>query len=212
MALPGPAAVLVPRIPVAGFGCRPLEPVGPWPTGVCAVQPTSASHAGHNPPGQCGAIGETSARGPIAADRNGPARRMTTPERLVLGAGRRALVPPGSGACATDSSRVHRIRKPLWLIKVRVDTEEPRRTGESYAKILTESGDEHRPARSTKWDTRSPHPAGCCGGGRARGVAGRQRTPTRLAQVGQACQPCALSTFSAISICCDRVAWLAVPA
>jgi hypothetical protein len=37
---------------------------------------------------------------------------MTTPGRLVLGVSRRALVTPGSGACAADSSRVHRFSKP----------------------------------------------------------------------------------------------------
>ncbi|MDT7716834.1 MAG: hypothetical protein QOH09_2826, partial [Pseudonocardiales bacterium] len=42
---------------------------------------------------------------------------MTTPGRLVLGASRRALVTPGSGACAADSSRVHRFSKPMWLTK-----------------------------------------------------------------------------------------------
>jgi hypothetical protein len=57
------------------------------------------------------------------------------PPTTGLGAGRRALVPPGSGACATDSSRVHRFRKPLWLIKVRLGTKEPRRTGESYPRF-----------------------------------------------------------------------------
>jgi hypothetical protein len=80
--LPGSAAVLVPRIPVAGLGCRPWDPVGSWPTGVCAAQPTSASHAGRDPRGQCGAIGGTPVRGAIVADRDGPARRMATPQRL----------------------------------------------------------------------------------------------------------------------------------
>src|SRR5947209_19228974 len=37
-----------------------------------------------------------------------------------------------------------------------------------------------------------------------------QRNPAFREQVGQAFHPCACSTFSAMTICCDRVAWLAV--
>jgi len=133
--LPGSAAVLVPRIPVAGLGCRPWDPVGSWPTGVCAAQPTSASHAGRDPRGQCGAIGgDTGARRDRSRSRRS-GKAHGYPPTTGLGAGRRALVPPGSGACATDSSRVHRFRKPLWLIKVRLGTKEPRRTGESYPRF-----------------------------------------------------------------------------
>ncbi len=40
----------------------------------------------------------------------------------MLGVSRRALVTPGSGACAADNSRVHRFSKPMWLIKVRAGT------------------------------------------------------------------------------------------
>ncbi|MGH3767100.1 MAG: SMP-30/gluconolactonase/LRE family protein [Pseudonocardiaceae bacterium] len=43
-------------------------------------------------------------------------------------------------------------------------------------------------------------------------MPGRQRNPALLEQAGQAFQPCARSTFSATAICCDRLAWLAVPA
>lgn len=42
--------------------------------------------------------------------------------------------------------------------------------------------------------------------------AGCQRSPTFLEHVGQALQPCARSTFSAMVICCERVARSAVPA
>jgi len=44
------------------------------------------------------------------------------------------------------------------------------------------------------------------------GVAGRQRSPAFREQVGQAPQPCPTSTFSAILICCARVALSAVTA
>jgi hypothetical protein len=67
--------------------------------------------------------------------------------------------------------------------------------------------DPHTP-RCGRHRTLRASPAGCCG----RAWPGRQRTPALLAQVGHAFQPCAVSTFSAMSICCDRVAWLAVPA
>jgi hypothetical protein len=53
---PGLAAVLLARTPTADFGCRPVDPVGPWLTGVRANQSTSARHAGCNPPSQLGDI------------------------------------------------------------------------------------------------------------------------------------------------------------
>lgn len=51
-------------------------------------------------------------------------------------------------------------------------------------------------------------PAACV----RRGPSACQPIPVFLEQVGQAFQPCARSTFSAMAICCDRVAWLAVAA
>jgi hypothetical protein len=41
---PGPAAVLLPRTQTPGSNCRSLDPVGPWPPGERAGQPTSARH------------------------------------------------------------------------------------------------------------------------------------------------------------------------
>jgi hypothetical protein len=74
-------------------------------------------------------------------------------------------------------------------------------TDRPYASLRPASGRSERPGR-VLW--RGSRAGGC--------VAGPQRTPALLAQVGQAFHPWAVSTFSAISICCDRVAWLAVPA
>jgi hypothetical protein len=108
-----------PPTPMSGSGCRPLDPVAPWPTGVRVDQPTSARHARRNVPGQLGDIERIPARRAISDDRGGATRRITTPGRLVLGACRRALVAPRSGACATDSSRKHRVSKPVWRIKLR---------------------------------------------------------------------------------------------
>ncbi len=79
---PGPAAVPVPRPPTAGSGCRPLDPVGPWPTGVRVDQPTSARHARRNVPGQLGDIEGIPAQPAMSDDRGGAARRITTPGRL----------------------------------------------------------------------------------------------------------------------------------
>jgi hypothetical protein len=53
-AAPGPAAVLLPRTPASGSRCGLLDPVGPWATGVCADQPTSARHARRNARSQLG--------------------------------------------------------------------------------------------------------------------------------------------------------------
>jgi hypothetical protein len=55
-------------------------------------------------------------------------------------------------------------------------------------------------------------PAGCNGGSPPWGVVTCQRSPALLEQVGQAFQPWARSTFSAMAICCDREARLAVGA
>jgi hypothetical protein len=57
------------RLPAAGF-------VGPWPTGVCAGQPTSACHAG----GTLGASWGTSARRATSYDRDDPGIRKSPPE------------------------------------------------------------------------------------------------------------------------------------
>jgi hypothetical protein len=94
---PGPAAVAVPRAPTSGSGCRPLDPVGLWPTGVRVDQPTSARHARRNVPARLGDIEGIPAGRAMSDDRGGAARRMTTSGRLVLGACRRALVSPGPG-------------------------------------------------------------------------------------------------------------------
>lgn len=126
---PGPAAVPIPRPPTSGSGCRPLDPVGPWPTGVRIDQPTSARHARWSVPGQLADIEGIPARPAISDDRGGAARRMTTPGRLVLGACRRTLVAPGSRAGATDSSRKHRASKPVRRIEVRAETDEEVRHG-----------------------------------------------------------------------------------
>jgi hypothetical protein len=41
---PGSVAVLLPRTHIPGFGCRPVDPVGPWSSGVRANHSTSARH------------------------------------------------------------------------------------------------------------------------------------------------------------------------
>lgn len=120
----GPAAVLIAATPTSGCGRRGLDPVGPWPTGVRADQPRSARHTGRNTRSQRGDIGGSPARRATSDVATVLGCGITTPGRLVLGVSRRALVTPGSGACAADSSRVHRFSKPVWLIKVHADTEE----------------------------------------------------------------------------------------
>jgi hypothetical protein len=54
--LPGPAAVLSTRTQSADSGCRPVDAVEPWLTGVRANQSTSPRHARCNPPSQLGDI------------------------------------------------------------------------------------------------------------------------------------------------------------
>src|SRR6185312_7699402 len=57
---PGPAAVLIPPTPTPGCGCRPLDPIGPWPTGAGgATQAPNARHANPNTPHQLGDVGGT---------------------------------------------------------------------------------------------------------------------------------------------------------
>jgi hypothetical protein len=61
---------------------------------------------------------ETSARRDLSR-RDGPDMHAHTPGRPVLGASRRTLVAPGSGACATDSSRARRPGKPIGCSRAR---------------------------------------------------------------------------------------------
>ena len=110
---PEPAAVLIPRTPTPGSGCRSPEPVGPGPTGVRADQPTTTRHTGRSARGQLDDIGVTPTRRATSANRNGPTKPMTTPRRPVLDASRRTLLTPGSRACATDSNRTPPSRKPV---------------------------------------------------------------------------------------------------
>jgi hypothetical protein len=97
---PGPAAVVLPRTPTPGSGCRPLEPTRPQPTGIRVDHPTSARHT----PGGLGDIAGTPVRRAILTRRDGREMYMNTPERLVLGTNSRALRTPKSGACAPDTN------------------------------------------------------------------------------------------------------------
>ncbi|MDT7594944.1 MAG: hypothetical protein QOJ06_490 [Pseudonocardiales bacterium] len=82
--------LIVPRPPVPGFGGRPWDPVGPWPTGVCAGQPRSASHAR----GQLGDISGVPGRRTTAEERDDPVRRITYPRTARA----RRLSPSSRGA------------------------------------------------------------------------------------------------------------------
>jgi hypothetical protein len=91
----GSAAALIPRPPVSGCGWRPLDSVGPWPTGVCAGQSASVRHLGRNARSQLGDIGGTSARRVISDDRDDPGICMSSPEGPVFGVSRRILGDAG---------------------------------------------------------------------------------------------------------------------
>jgi hypothetical protein len=66
--------------PTPSFGLRPLDSVGPWPTGVCAGQSAGVRHVGRNAGSQLGGIGGTSARRVISDDRGDPGICMSSPE------------------------------------------------------------------------------------------------------------------------------------
>jgi hypothetical protein len=120
---PGPAAVLIPRTPTPGAGCRPLDPARPWPTGVCTDQAPSVRHARRTLGAGLVRLGETR----VTRHRRRARRSWTVhryPRTAGLGASRRALVGAGVRGVYTYRSRAHRFRKPVWLIKVHAGTED----------------------------------------------------------------------------------------
>jgi hypothetical protein len=77
---PGSAAALIPRTPVSGCGWRPLDSVGPWPTGVCTGQSASVRHVGRNAGSPLGGVGGTSAWRVVSEDRDDPGICMSSSE------------------------------------------------------------------------------------------------------------------------------------